>query len=268
MGTQYELMHGDCCEVLTKVCSGSVHCILADPPYGIAYEAKQLAMLANDQQPYVWWLSHASRVLAEEGVLVCFCRWDVGEAFRQAIAWSGLQMAGQLVWDRMLHGQGDTSRMPAPQHDIAWVATKGKWSFPGSRGRSVLRAMKERGGFGECAKGLLHPTMKPIALMEELVLTYSAPGQTVLNPTMGSGSTGVAAVKHGRKFVGIELDDTYFAVAKARIARAAEERSMFCGIKESGNAASQDAQQLSLLEDVSAGHEPSKAGDTTERGEG
>lgn len=226
---RYELMQGDCCELLTKVASGSVHCILADPPYGIAYESKAMAMLANDQQPYVWWLSHASRVLADEGVLVCFCRWDVGEAFRQAIAWSGLQMAGQLVWDRMLHGQGDTSRTPAPQHDIAWVATKGKWTFPSTRGRSVVRAMKERGGFGECANGLLHPTMKPIALMEELVLTYSAPGQTVLDPTMGSGSTGVAAVKHGRKFVGIELDDTYFAVARARIARAAEERSMFAG---------------------------------------
>jgi DNA modification methylase len=258
---RYELMRGDCCELLAKVASGSVHCILADPPYGIAYESKAMAMLANDQQPYVWWLSHASRVLAEEGVLVCFCRWDVGEAFRQAIAWSGLQMAGQLVWDRMLHGQGDTSRTPAPQHDIAWVATKGKWTFPATRGRSVVRAMRERGGFGECAGGLLHPTMKPIALMEELVLTYSAPGQTVLDPTMGSGSTGVAAVKHGRKFVGIELDNTYFAVAKGRIARAAEERSMFCGHQHgpSGAPKKDEPQQFSLLEDFSAGHLPRDA---------
>ncbi len=63
----------------------------------------------------------------------------------------------------------------------------------------------------------LHPTQKPVALMEYLIKTYTLPGETVLDFTMGSGSTGVAAKKLGRKFIGIELDTDYFEIAKNRI---------------------------------------------------
>ncbi len=66
-----------------------------------------------------------------------------------------------------------------------------------------------------------HPTQKPVALMEYLVKTYTNEGDTVLDFTMGSGSTGVAAVKLGRKFIGIELDPDYFQIAQTRIANAA-----------------------------------------------
>jgi len=63
----------------------------------------------------------------------------------------------------------------------------------------------------------LHPTQKPVALMEYLVRTYTNEGQTVLDNTMGSGTTGVACVNTGRRFVGIERDEAYFAIAKKRI---------------------------------------------------
>ncbi len=63
----------------------------------------------------------------------------------------------------------------------------------------------------------LHPTQKPVALMEYLIATYSNPGDTVLDPTMGSGTTGVAAVALGRKFIGIERDEKFFKIAEARI---------------------------------------------------
>ena len=63
----------------------------------------------------------------------------------------------------------------------------------------------------------VHPTQKPVALMEYLIKTYTNEGETVLDFTMGSGSTGVASVNTGRKFIGIELDDKYFDVAKSRI---------------------------------------------------
>ena len=63
----------------------------------------------------------------------------------------------------------------------------------------------------------VHPTQKPVALMEYLVLTYTNEGDTVLDNTMGSGTTGVAAVKHGRKFIGIERDPTYFEIAQQRV---------------------------------------------------
>lgn len=76
---------------------------------------------------------------------------------------------------------------------------------------SVLTFPQERG---------LHPTQKPVALIEWLIRTYSDPGQTVLDCTMGSGTTGVAAAKANRRFVGIERDAGYFAVAQRRIEEA------------------------------------------------
>ena len=65
--------------------------------------------------------------------------------------------------------------------------------------------------------GFLHPTQKPVALLEYLIRTYTNEGETVLDFTMGSGSTGVACVNTGRKFIGIELDKGYFDIAKERI---------------------------------------------------
>jgi site-specific DNA-methyltransferase (adenine-specific) len=72
----------------------------------------------------------------------------------------------------------------------------------------------------------LHPTQKPVALLEYLIRTYTNEGDTVLDNTMGSGSTGVAAVQTGRKFVGIERDETYFDIAQKRIAAAVAEPAL------------------------------------------
>ena len=73
---------------------------------------------------------------------------------------------------------------------------------------TIIRASKESG---------LHPTQKPVALMEYLIKTYTNEGETVLDFTMGSGTTGVACVNTHRNFIGIEMDDTYFNIAKERI---------------------------------------------------
>lgn len=72
-----------------------------------------------------------------------------------------------------------------------------------------------------------HPSQKPLALMEWLVATYSNPGDLILDPFMGSGTTGVAAVKLGRKFIGIEIDEGYFEIAKRRISEALAQPPLF-----------------------------------------
>jgi len=77
---------------------------------------------------------------------------------------------------------------------------------------NVLKYKKDYGG--------LHPTQKPVALMEDLVRTYTNEGETVLDFTMGSGTTGVACKNLGRKFIGIELDQGYFDIAVKRIGEA------------------------------------------------
>ena len=69
----------------------------------------------------------------------------------------------------------------------------------------------------DCEKKYIHPTQKPVSLLEYLIKTYSAEGQTILDNCMGSGSTGVACVNTNRNFIGIELDENYFKIAKERI---------------------------------------------------
>jgi DNA modification methylase len=73
-------------------------------------------------------------------------------------------------------------------------------------------------------KGKRHPTQKPVALLEYLILTYTKEGETVLDNTMGSGTTGVACVNTSRNFIGIELDAAYFKIAEERIAAAQEKK--------------------------------------------
>ena len=77
--------------------------------------------------------------------------------------------------------------------------------------------------FDKIRKGSLHPTQKPVPLLEYLIRTYTNDGETVLDNCMGSGSTGVACVNTNRDFIGIELDEKYFEIAKGRIEQAAKE---------------------------------------------
>ena len=85
--------------------------------------------------------------------------------------------------------------------------------WQGGKSKSnVLEYKKDNDGY--------HPTQKPVALLEDLIQTYSNEGNTVLDFTMGSGSTGVACVNTNRRFIGIELDEGYFNIAKKRIEEA------------------------------------------------
>jgi len=112
----------------------SIGLIATDPPYGISYQSarrtdrsKWKPKIANDGQPYVWWLYDAYRLLEDGGGLLCFCRWDVQEAFRLAITWAGFSVRAQIIWDRVVHGMGDLTGTPGPQHDVIWFATKGRF---------------------------------------------------------------------------------------------------------------------------------------------
>lgn len=86
--------------------------------------------------------------------------------------------------------------------------------------------------FGIVERDTLHPTQKPVALMEYMIRTYTNEGQTVLDNTMGSGTTGVACIKTSRKFIGIEKDSTYFRVAVDRIKQAHVEKAAQCLMRQ------------------------------------
>lgn len=207
----------DCMAGLRDLPNECVSLFLTDPPYGIDYQSARRTdkdqwkpKIANDETPFIWWLADAFRVCRDGAALLCFCRWDVQDAFRQAITWAGFDVKAQVIWDRVAHGTGDLTGCPAPQHDVIWFATNGRFTFPGRRPKSVVYAQRLPG------EKLVHPNQKPLALIEELVRDYSSEGDLVVDSFTGSGTTLIACKRHGRRFIGFELSEEYAALATRR----------------------------------------------------
>jgi len=217
-------MHGDCLDVLRGIPDESINAVITDPPYGISYQScarkdksKRLAKIANDENPFIWWLYDANRVLKEDGALICFCRWDVQNAFKFAIEWAGFTIKSQVIWDKVLYGAGDLKSAFSPGHEVIWFAVKGKFSFPGKRPRSVITSQRINGG------QLIHPNEKPVKLMEQLIQSVTREKEIVLDPFIGSGATGIAAINTGRFFIGIEKEYKYVEISNSRLEQVYQE---------------------------------------------
>lgn len=209
------IIHGDSLTVLRQMKPESVDAIITDPPYGINYVSQTGASIKNDKSPFIWFLYDAFRVLksgeAGHGGLICFTRWDVEQTFIDAMKIAGFNVKSEVIWDKVYHGMGDTKAAFAPSHENIVFAIKGKYSFPGSRPKDIVTFPKIN------SSKMVHPTEKPVGLLANLISSVTKPGDLILDPFAGSGSTLVAAKKTGRRFIGIELDDDYFVTAQRRI---------------------------------------------------
>ena len=212
------LHEGDCLEVMRGMESESVDAIITDPPYGIDYQSARRTdksqwkpKIKNDTRPFIWWLYDGYRIVKDAGALVCFCRWDVQEVFKQAIEWAGFSVKSQVVWDRGVHGMGDLEASFAPQHDVIWFATKGKYVFPDMRPYSVIKSQRVN------PEALLHPNEKPVDLLNYLIKSVVQKKGTVLDPFAGSGSTLCASEQLKCNSIGIELDPKYCEIIRKRL---------------------------------------------------
>ena len=233
-----ELMHGDCLELMKEIPSGSVDMVLADPPYGTT-ACKWDTVI---DLPLMW--EQLKRVIKPNGAIVM----TACQPFTSALVMSNPRMFKYCwVWNKKQGGNPlNAKRQPLRVTEDIVVFNSGGYIPQMRTGR-----MRKKGGinkqpettgavnldyvsysdqyyptnildFPNCAnkKYLVHPTQKPVALMEYLIRTYTDERDTVLDFTMGSGTTGVAAKNLGRKFIGIELDQGYFDIAVKRIGEA------------------------------------------------
>jgi len=201
------LYHADCLDALRVLPAEHFHAVVTDPPYGLDFQScrvqEKRKRVANDARPFIWWLRDAFRVTRPGGCLFSFHEWRGAEAFRIAIEAAGFTTRSQVVWDRQVHGLGSLHDTFAPQHDLAWFAIKGKFTFPNGRPKSVLRHPRVP------HQQAVHPTQKPEPLMQEILAALLPPNGLVLDPFAGSGSTLFAAASLGFHAVGIELDEEY-----------------------------------------------------------
>ena len=213
-----QLMQGDCLELMKEIPDGSVDMVLTDPPYGIDYQSnrrvkkEKFVKIKNDNQ-LIWvdrFINECHRVMAENSALYFFASWHNIDYFKKAIE-KKFKLKNIIVWVKNNHGSGDLKGGYAPKHEFVFYAAKGRVLNRGKRIPDVMEFDKIP------SSKLLHPTEKSVPMIEVLIGQHSDIEMTVLDPFMGSGTTGVAAKNLGRKFIGIELDEEYFKIAARRI---------------------------------------------------
>ncbi|MFA5382189.1 MAG: site-specific DNA-methyltransferase [Candidatus Micrarchaeia archaeon] len=233
-----KLMQGDCLEVMKGIPDGSIDLILCDLPYGTT------ACKWDTVIPFEPLWAQYKRVIKGNGAIVLFG----SEPFSSALRMSNIkQYKYDWVWDKIT-GRGHlvAKIRPMAQHENIIVFGQGKIQYnpqmilmdKPQRGKSMESSRTSIMGGKTTGKSeaiirthkypktiitqgvdgkYVHPTQKPVALLEYLIKTYTNEGETVLDNCMGSGSTGVACVNTGRNFIGIELDEGYFKIATDRI---------------------------------------------------
>jgi len=215
-----QLHLGDCRDVLRTLPDNSVDAVVTDPPYGAKrpsarrLAAERFAEIQNNDRVHDEWLDEVWRVLAGDSAIYLFACWQTLEDWRQALETRGFRIRSCIVWDKVVHGLADISTCYAPRHELILYANKGRNELRGSRPKDIIACPRVP------AQQLIHPYQKPGELLAELLVPSTDVGATVLDPFMGSGTTGVACVQTGRNFIGIEIDPTYYAIAERRIAEA------------------------------------------------
>lgn len=252
------LLKGDCLELMKSIENNSIDAIITDPPYGTT-ACKWDSVISFD---LMW--EQLNRIIKPNGAIVLFGSEPFSSALRMS---NINNYKYDWIWEKtMPTGMAHSSYMPMKYHEtISVFVNKGKPTFNkqlAERNESSLeRAKYKMQGSSHLSNHIaigeqrptqynptkvnpktvlmfksvpntpkgskLHPTQKPVALMEYLIKTYTNENETVLDFTMGSGSTGIACKNLNRKFIGIEQDDKYFNIAKERIENHTVQKELF-----------------------------------------
>jgi site-specific DNA-methyltransferase (adenine-specific) len=231
----YQLYQGDCLEVMKNIPDKSIDMILCDLPYGITARNKWDTILPLDT---LW--EQYNRVIKNNGAIVLFG----SEPFSSMCRTSNIkQYKYDWVWDKKQAGNVlNAKRQPLKIFENIMVFNtktyypimrKGKLRKKGGlnkqpeiTGKVKLDYTTYNDKYYPTAilefsnankRNRLHPTQKPVALLEYLIKTYTNKGEVVLDNCMGSGSTGIACLNTNRNFIGIELDEGYFKIAEQRL---------------------------------------------------
>lgn len=211
------LHQGECLEILRGIPAGSIDALVTDPPYSVTSEASSSVSRSRrgvrEIQFFEAWLrehlAEFSRVLRSDGVLFMTIDWRGAMALDQACSRLNIREPKIGVWDKDRIGMGGILRN---SYECFAVVPMRDWKRKRADVADVWRIRWTQGG-----RDSDHPAEKPVELMRRACQTFVRPGGVVLDPFMGSGATGVAAILEGCSFIGIEREQENLEVAKARI---------------------------------------------------
>lgn len=229
---QFELHRGDCLEIMSGIKDNSINLVLCDLPYGTTRNKWDSIIPFED----LW---TAYRRICRGAIVL-----TAAQPFTSALVMSNIDaFKYQWVWRKSKPtGHLNAKKQPLRNTEdvLVFYGKQPTYNPQGIRPTDVMVSRTNRGNYGECSKTTRqtttgypttvlefatengsHPTQKPVALMEYLIKTYTNEGETVLDNCMGSGTTGVACINTNRRFIGIEMDDGYFEIAKNRLNKSA-----------------------------------------------
>ena len=223
------LMLGDCLERMKEIESGSVDMILTDPPYELS-KSKGGGMMGKGGRKFMEQVNKADMVNGIDTALfldTCLGLFDVKQKFCGVFTCSNKQLIEYISWaetNNLQYGVGVWNKTnPAPLCNYKYLGDVEYWVYIKGNKSKILgsyasKSMVYTSKINKADKDKFnHPTCKPVEFMEKFLINHTVEGSAVLDPFMGSGSTGVAAKNLNRKFIGIEMSKQYFDIAKDRI---------------------------------------------------
>lgn len=240
------LLNLDFFEGIARVHDASVDLVIADPPYGLGKDYGNDSDRLNGEAYLEFsrrWIDAILPKLKPTGSLYVFLTWQHSPEVFSYLK-THLLMVNEIIWDRKVPSMGGSTRKFSSVHDTIGLFAKSrdyyfdvdsvripydpetkrartrsifvgkKWLEVGYNPKDLWSVTRLHRQDPERAD---HPTQKPLEIMERMVLASAPPDGRVLDPFMGSGTTAVAAVKHGRRFTGFEINAAYFATARLRL---------------------------------------------------
>lgn len=229
-----ELKLGDSIELMKSLRENSIDLIFADPPYNLSGDGYlttkngKVAKLHKGNWDIIDnihkfnedWIRQCNRVLSDTGTI-----WISGTLHNHPsvgviLKKMGLWIINDVIWFKRNATPLLSKNRLAPSTELIWVASKSKkyyFNYDLAKQINGGKQMKNLWEINAEKHKTIHPTEKPESLMERIILIASREGQTILDPFMGSGTTGVVAKRLKRNFIGYEIDEKYFEIAKARI---------------------------------------------------
>ena len=231
-----KLLHGDCLELMKEIPDESVDMILTDPPYLMSYKTNHRADKShrfcqtiigdNDKELIADFAKEAYRVLKNNTAMYCFCNSNHVDFFKEVIESAGFRIKNILIWVKNNWTAGDLKAQYGKQYEMIIYCNKGRKFIQGKRLTDVWyfdRVSSNRA---------VHQNQKPVDLLTQIIEKSSDVGDVILDPFMGSGSTGIACMNTRRKFIGMEIDEEYFTAARERIQQERAQVSIFDLLEE------------------------------------